>query len=109
MPLVISIPYYLSIYNLSFLNCYFESVSGFTSTGFSINQRNTGAFHITGKGNSEFVPVLIRSQDGSSTKELLPDEKAVGPRVKPDVVIIQVFSSSEISVSIFVTHGSPKG
>ena len=42
-----------------------------TSTGFSISQRNTGAFHITGKGNSEFVPVLIRSQDGSSTKELL--------------------------------------
>ena len=36
LPLVISIPYYLSIYNLSFLNCYFESVSGFTSTGFTI-------------------------------------------------------------------------
>ena len=35
-PLIISFPYYLSIYNLSFLNCYFEAVSGFTSTGFTI-------------------------------------------------------------------------
>ncbi|MDC1476449.1 TrkH family potassium uptake protein, partial [Pelagibacteraceae bacterium] len=36
IPLLISIPYYLSIYNISFLNSYFESVSGITSTGFSI-------------------------------------------------------------------------
>jgi len=36
LPLVISIPYYFSIYNVSFLNCYFESISGFTSTGFTI-------------------------------------------------------------------------
>ncbi len=35
-PLVISIPYYLIINNLSFLDAYFESISGFTSTGFSI-------------------------------------------------------------------------
>jgi len=36
IPLLISIPYILSIYNISFLNSYFESVSGFTTTGFSI-------------------------------------------------------------------------
>ena len=36
IPLVISIPYFLSIYNISFLDCYFESISGFTSTGFTI-------------------------------------------------------------------------
>ena len=36
MPLVLSIPLYLSIYNLTFLNAYFEAVSGFTSTGFTI-------------------------------------------------------------------------
>ena len=36
IPSVISIPYYFSIYNLSFLNCYFESISGFTSTGFTV-------------------------------------------------------------------------
>jgi len=35
-PLIISLPFYLSINNISFLNCYFEAVSGFTSTGFTI-------------------------------------------------------------------------
>ena len=36
LPLVLSIPFYFSIYNLTFLNAIFESVSGFTSTGFTI-------------------------------------------------------------------------
>ena len=36
LPLVISIPFYFSIYNLTFVNSYFESISGFTSTGFTI-------------------------------------------------------------------------
>ena len=36
MPFVLSIPFYLSIYNLTFLNAFFEAVSGFTSTGFTI-------------------------------------------------------------------------
>ncbi len=36
LPLVLSIPFYLSIYNLTFLNSFFESISGFTSTGFTI-------------------------------------------------------------------------
>ncbi|MDB4084138.1 TrkH family potassium uptake protein, partial [Candidatus Pelagibacter sp.] len=36
LPLVISIPFYLSIYNLTFVNSFFESISGFTSTGFTI-------------------------------------------------------------------------
>ena len=35
-PLIISLPYYLSMYNISFLNCYFEAISGFTSTGFTV-------------------------------------------------------------------------
>ena len=35
IPLVLCIPFYLSIYNLTFLNALFETVSGFTSTGFS--------------------------------------------------------------------------
>ncbi len=35
-PLIISIPYYFSIQNISFLNSYFEAISGFTSTGFTI-------------------------------------------------------------------------
>ena len=36
LPLFIAIPYYLSIYNISFLDAYFEAISGFTSTGFTI-------------------------------------------------------------------------
>ena len=36
LPLILSIPFYFSIYNLTFLNALFETVSGFTSTGFTI-------------------------------------------------------------------------
>ena len=36
IPLVLSIPFYFSIYNLTFSNAFFESISGFTSTGFTI-------------------------------------------------------------------------
>ena len=36
LPLIMSLPMYFSNYNFSFLNAYFESVSGFTTTGFSI-------------------------------------------------------------------------
>ena len=36
LPLAISIPYYLNIDNLNLINCYFEAISGFTSTGFTI-------------------------------------------------------------------------
>ena len=36
LPLIISIPFFLSIYNISFIDSYFEAISGFTSTGFTI-------------------------------------------------------------------------
>jgi len=36
LPLLISIPYMFSINDVGFLNSYFESVSGFTATGFTI-------------------------------------------------------------------------
>ena len=36
LPIILSLPFYFSIYNLTFLNSFFESVSGFTSTGFTI-------------------------------------------------------------------------
>ena len=36
MPFFISIPYLFSIYDIGLINSYFESVSGFTTTGFSI-------------------------------------------------------------------------
>ncbi len=36
LPLILSIPFYFSIYNITFLNSFFESISGFTSTGFTV-------------------------------------------------------------------------
>jgi len=36
LPLIISIPYYFGLNYLSFIDSYFEAISGFTSTGFSI-------------------------------------------------------------------------
>lgn len=36
LPVILSLPFYFSIYNLTFLNSIFKSVSGFTSTGFTI-------------------------------------------------------------------------
>ncbi len=36
IPCLISIPYVLSIYEIGLLNAFFESVSGFTTTGFSV-------------------------------------------------------------------------
>ena len=35
IPLILSIPFYFSIYNITFLNSFFEAISGFTSTGFT--------------------------------------------------------------------------
>jgi trk system potassium uptake protein TrkH len=36
LPIILSLPFYFSIYNLTFLNAFFEAISGFTSTGFTI-------------------------------------------------------------------------
>ena len=36
LPAIISLPYYLNIDSLGLINCYFEAISGFTSTGFTI-------------------------------------------------------------------------
>ena len=36
IPLILSIPFFFSIYNISFLDSYFETISGFTSTCFTI-------------------------------------------------------------------------
>ena len=36
LPVILALPFYFSIYNLTFLNSIFETVSGFTSTGFTI-------------------------------------------------------------------------
>ncbi len=36
LPLVLCLPFYFSTYNLTFLDAFFEAISGFTSTGFTI-------------------------------------------------------------------------
>ena len=46
LPLILSIPFYLSIYNLTFLNSFFEAISGFTSTGFSIFENIKTLSHV---------------------------------------------------------------
>ena len=38
IPILISLPYYFRIYDINILDSYFESISGFTTTGFSIIQ-----------------------------------------------------------------------
>ena len=36
LPLIITIPYVINLNNITFIDCYFEAISGFTSTGFTI-------------------------------------------------------------------------
>ena len=57
IPLVLSIPFYLSIYNLTFINSYFESISGFTSTGFTIfnNIKNIDQSLILWRSSSQWI------------------------------------------------------
>ena len=56
-PLIISIPFYLSINNISFLNSYFEAISGFTSTGFTIfdNIKQIDASLIVWRSTSQWI------------------------------------------------------
>ena len=56
-PLIISIPFYLSINNISFLNSYFEAISGFTSTGFTVfeNIRQIDTSLILWRSSSQWI------------------------------------------------------
>jgi len=57
IPLILSIPFYLSIYNLTFLNSLFESVSGFTSTGFTVfdNIKNIDQSLILWRSSTQWI------------------------------------------------------
>ena len=57
LPLIISIPFYFSIYNLTFVNSYFEAVSGFTSTGFTIfeNIKNVDQSLILWRSSAQWI------------------------------------------------------
>ncbi len=61
VPLLISIPYILSIYNIGYLNSYFEAISGFTTTGFSIieNLQNIDEPLILWRASSQWLGGLI--------------------------------------------------
>ena len=61
IPFLISIPYFFSIYNISLLNSYFESVSGFTTTGFSIigNAENIDEPLILWRSSSQWLGGLF--------------------------------------------------
>ena len=57
LPFILSIPFYFSIYNLTFLNSYFEAVSGFTSTGFTIfeNIKNIDQSLIIWRSSTQWI------------------------------------------------------
>jgi len=57
LPTIISIPFYFSIYNISFLDSYFESISGFTSTGFTVfeNVKHLDQSLIIWRSSSQWV------------------------------------------------------
>ena len=61
IPLLISIPYFLSIHNINYINSIFESVSGFTTTGFSIikNIKNIDEPLILWRSSSQWLGGLI--------------------------------------------------
>ena len=61
IPCLISIPYVLSIYDIGLLNSYFESVSGLTTTGFSIikNVKNIDEPLILWRSSSQWLGGLL--------------------------------------------------
>ncbi len=57
IPSILSIPFYLSIYNFTFLDSLFESISGFTSTGFTIleNVKNIDQSLILWRSSTQWI------------------------------------------------------
>ena len=57
IPSLISIPYFFGIYDISLIDAYFESVSGFTTTGFSIieNVKNIDEPLILWRSSSQWL------------------------------------------------------
>jgi len=85
LPLVLSIPFYLSIYNLTFINSFFESVSGFTSTGFTIFE-NIKNIKLT---KNETVGIIIGPEGDFSAKEyesLKSKKKSIGVTLGPNIL-----------------------
>jgi len=57
IPIILSIPFYFSIYNLTFINSFFEAISGFTSTGFTVfeNIKNIDQSLILWRSSTQWI------------------------------------------------------
>jgi trk system potassium uptake protein TrkH len=112
LPLIICIPFYLSIYNLTFIDSYFEAISGFTSTGFTIfdNVKHIDQSLILWRSSSQWVGglyflfsiiLLIDIFDNSFKKSLtnfISFNKA--ETLKQSLKILLLYSS--ITLGIFI-------
>ena len=112
LPLIICIPFYFSIYNLTFINSYFEAISGFTSTGFTIfdNIKHLDQSLIIWRSSSQWIGglyflfsiiLLIDIFDNSFKKSLtnfISFDKA--ETLKQSLKIFLLYSS--ITLAIFV-------
>ena len=57
LPIIISIPFAVNLNNVSLINCYFEAISGFTSTGFTVfdNIRHLDESLIIWRSTSQWI------------------------------------------------------
>ena len=96
-PLIISLPFYFSINNISFLNCYFESISGFTSTGFTVfdNIKQIDTSLILWRSSSQWIGGLY------FLFSLLLLIDIFDENLKKSVTNYLTFNSSEISKQSF--------
>ena len=89
LPIIISLPYYFSIYNISFIDAYFEAISGFTSTGFTIfeNIKHLDESLIIWRSSSQWIGglyflfsiiYLIDIYDSSFNSGIDPGEASIG-------------------------------
>ncbi len=92
-PLIISLPFYFSINNISFINCYFEAISGFTSTGFTVfdNIRQIDTSLILWRSSSQWIGGLY------FLFSLLLLIDIFDENLKKSVTNYLTFNSSEIS------------
>tara|TARA_Y100001958_G_scaffold140493_1_gene115158 strand:- start:365 stop:1666 length:1302 start_codon:yes stop_codon:yes gene_type:complete len=93
LPILISLPYYFSIYNLTFLEAYFESISGFTSTGFTIfnNIKHLDESLILWRSSSQWIGGLYFLYSILLLIDIFDDN------LKKTVTNFLSFNSSEIS------------
>ena len=101
-PILISLPYYFSIYNISFVDSYFEAISGFTSTGFSIfnNIKNLDESLILWRSTSQWIGGLYFLFSIIILIDIFDDN------LKKSITNFFSFNSSEIlkqSIKIFIT------